>query len=368
MRILLLAPVHDEKSFNKQKGALPFVEGQAQLGWVRALEELRHTVRVIRYTDSVLYPNGPRIQAEALFKTLTPKLKNKYQHVQDKYYFLFPENVAKNIKINSVALKFKPDLILISGGGHSIFPSTIKTLKRILACKVILLSGVNPVHGSPPSEKKMIKERIVDLVAVNDKGFKKNWEALGAKNVIVLPVSSVDPKLHMRVTINAREQKKLGSDVTFVGMLLPERIEILSKLTDFNLKIWGNVPSDVKLPPSLGKSYQGEARGKQMVEIFNASKIVLNIHATEMKQGGNMRTFEILGCGAFELTDKVQPEWFKDGYDLVTYKNTKDLRDKISFYLVNAVKRRKIANQGYKTAHKNHTYKKHFEKLLTYVD
>lgn len=368
MRILLLAPVHDEESFIKQKSSLPFVEGQAQLGWVRALKELGHDVCVIRYTDSVLYPNTLRIKIDAVLKRLAPSFKNKYQHVQDKYYFLYPENVAKNIKINGIAIKFKPELILISGGGYGVFPSTIKTLKKIFSCKVILLSGINPSHGSPPAEKKMVHDKIIDLIAVNDKGFKTNWENLGAQKVVVLPVSSVDPKLHTKIKLDTRGKKKLASDVAFVGMLLPERVSILSHLTNFNLKIWGSVPTGTKLPSSLEKSYQGEARGKQMVRIFNASKIVINIHASEMKQGGNMRTFEILGCGAFELTDRVQTEWFKDGYDLVTYKNVKDLRDKISYYLKNPAKRDMIARQGYKTAHSKHTYKKHFESLLHYVD
>lgn len=77
-----------------------------------------------------------------------------------------------------------------------------------------------------------------------------------------------------------------------------------------------------------------------------------------------MRTFEIPGCGAFQLVDKVDPSWFKIGKEVVVFRDLGDLKKKIRYYLRNERERQAIAQAGYKRAHREHTYEKRFKQLL----
>lgn len=365
MKILLLAPVHAEKEFLQQKGKYPFLKGQGQMGWVQAMEELGQEVIILRYSDSVIIPNAVRVRFETFLRKHFLKLRIKWQHVQDRLYYLSIENVLKNLKIKNLAYATKPDLLILSGGTFCIFPKTIQEIKEKLHIPVLLFSGVNPIYGAPPAEKKMVKKGIIDQVIINDEGFGKKWVRLGAKKVILLPVSAVDSSIYKKVFVTKEEKKAYACDVCFIGSLTPDRQKKLLELTDFNVKIWGNLPGTATLDDRLRPFYQGQAYGEKMVKIYNCAKIVLNIHAAEMKYGGNMRTFEIPATGAFQLIDHVNYEWFVDGKEIVSFKNLVDLKKKIKYYLQHEKERNQIAERGYKKALTAHTYKARFEKLFT---
>ena len=99
--------------------------------------------------------------------------------------------------------------------------------------------------------------------------------------------------------------------------------------------------------------------GKELVDLYNNSKICLNIHVAThagMHTGPNPRTFELLGCKAFEIIDEghIDKTLLKSGTDLVEFKTVDDLVEKIDFYLKNESLRNKIANQGYLTVKENY--------------
>jgi len=374
MRILLIAPVHREKEFLKQKDKSPFLAGQGQQSWYEALRGLGHEVFVFRYSDSIIVPNIIRIYLKYFIVKLFPLFYAKFQRFQDKFYFFSLENLFKNLKIYSLSKKMKPELVIISGGVSCLYPLTIKKIKRYYKSKVLLMSGVNPKTSSTKAERKMVKSGIIDLVVENDRGYAILWKKIGAKKTLVLPISSVDPRIHKKLTLTKNETNKYASDVCFVGSLTRERQEILKQACterirsvqddNYTLKIWGDIPLAEKLEDLLKSSYFGTAYGEKMMKIFNASKIVLNFQPSDMSHGGNMRTFEIAGCGAFQLCDKTDPEWFEDKKNIVLFKNLSDLKDKIKFYLEHKDIREKISKEGFNNAHKNHTYKNHFNLLL----
>lgn len=364
MRILLLAPVHRELEFLRQKGSHPFLIGQGQQSWVEALESLGQEVAVFRYSDSVIIPNAVRIYISAFFLKIFPVWKARFDRYHARFYFLSLDNVLKNRKLFQFAKKIRPEIVIISGGVSSIFPKTINNIKDLYGARVLLFSGINPIVSSTNIDRTMVENKIVDIVLENDRGYAKLWEKLGARKTIVLPISSVDPKLHRKVKISDKEQKEYSCDICFVGSLTLDRQEKLLELTGFDLKVWGDIPSGANLIFGLAPFYQGTAHGEKMVKIFNCAKIVLNFQPKDMTHGGNMRTFEILGCGAFQMVDKIDPAWFSDRKDLVLFKDTDNLKKKIQYYLTHEDKRLKIARSGYQTARKFHTYKTHFAKLL----
>ena len=230
MRILLLAPVHREKEFLKQKGKYPFVKDQGQQGWMEALEELRHRVFIFRYTDSILIPNFIRIYLQDFLEKLIPVWHGRLKRFSENYHFVSFENMIKNQKLFTLAKNVKPNLIIISGGITSIFPETIKKIKSDYHCKALLFSGVNPITSSTKLERTMIREGFIDMVVENDRGYAQDWKKIGAKKVIVLPISSADPKLHKKVQLTPQEQSEYTCDVCFVGSLAIDRQEKLIEL------------------------------------------------------------------------------------------------------------------------------------------
>lgn len=367
MKILLIAPIHREKEYINQKGGYPFLRGQGQQSWVDTFEDLGHQVYVFKYTKSFITPDKIRINISSFFQKATPLFYGRFRRICDNFYFLSPESFFKNSKLLKFALKIKPDLIIISGGAWCVFPSTIAEIKDNLRIKTILFGGINPLVGSPKAERKMVKKGIVDLIVENDEIYAKKWKELGAEKTLVLPISSVDPKLHKKMKLNSKGQREYGADVCFVGTLTRERQEILKQLANFDIKIWGDIPKKIGLMKELKRFYKGEAFGEKMVKIFNASKIVLNFQPKGMGSAGNMRTFEIPGCGAFQLADKVDARWFVPNKEIVIFTDINDLRAKIRYYLDCEQERKNIAEKGFQRAHKQHRYDDRFKVLLSKI-
>lgn len=363
MKVLLVSqiPVVFER-YRRPGEEFPYFQGQA--AWKKALEKLGHQVLVFRYTDSILVPNRVRIFFQGLLVHLFPLWYARALRLRSMFFCFSLENYLRNRKLLSLALKWKPNLVLISAGTTVIFPKTIGLIKEKTKTKMVLVSGTAPLSTATRTERKMIKE--IDCFVTNDRDHARDWLRLGAKKAVCLPMSAVDPTLHRKVKLTPKEKEEYSADVCFVGSLTKERVEILSQLKGFNLKVWGDPHLGIDLS-LLGNQYQGRARGKKMVKIFNATKIVLNFHIPQMQHGGNMRTFEIPGCCAFQLVDRTDPSWFKFDKEVVVFKDLRDLKKKIGYYLENEQERRAIAQAGYWRAHQEHTYEKRFKKLLAGV-
>ena len=103
--------------------------------------------------------------------------------------------------------------------------------------------------------------------------------------------------------------------------------------------------------------------GQEMVRAINAYRIHFNRnHSIDV----NYRTFETLGCRTFLLTNETPGlrELFRIGTDLVTYRDEKDLLDKITHYLRHPEERETIARLGHEHARRHHTYEVRMKMLL----
>jgi hypothetical protein len=153
-------------------------------------------------------------------------------------------------------------------------------------------------------------------------------------------LSGFDPQIHRKI-----EGTKKDIDVLFVGSVTKRRREILDRLNkEF-------------------KIVETKAYGREMVELFNRSKIVLNIHAADYLDT-ETRVFEVLGSGAFLLTERLSAESpFTKGIHLVEVDSQHDLPAAITHYLSHNEERERIANQGYQEAQSGHTYRKRAEQI-----
>jgi len=102
------------------------------------------------------------------------------------------------------------------------------------------------------------------------------------------------------------------------------------------------------------------------VEVIRSSKIALNIHKEYEKNGGNYRLFEIPACETFQLVDEKEKigSYFENGKEIVTFKNEKELKAKVQYYLDHEKLREKIAQAGYDRVKKDHTLTQRMKKLL----
>lgn len=89
---------------------------------------------------------------------------------------------------------------------------------------------------------------------------------------------------------------------------------------------------------------------------FCQSKVVFNI---SIKDDLNMRLFEILSSGSFQLTNylpTLKDIGIEDGVHLVTYKTLDEMVEKAKYYIEHNEERQKIAEAGHKFFLENHSY------------
>jgi len=58
---------------------------------------------------------------------------------------------------------------------------------------------------------------------------------------------------------------------------------------------------------------------------------------------------------------------FEDGKHLTIFKDIKDLREKIKYYLIHPEERERIAQEGYREVIQKHTYLHRIKKMLTVI-
>jgi len=210
---------------------------------------------------------------------------------------------------------------------------------------------------------------------IQKKEFFDRLSNLGIRNFSYLPVAA-SKDIHKKLALTSEEEKKYGSDVSFVGAGYHNRRRFFEGLLDFDFKIWGN---EWDLNSPIGRVIQrsGERVGtKEIVKIFNASKININLHSSVYHDGidpygdfVNPRTFEIAACRGFQLVDyrSELPDLFKIDKEIVCFKDLSDLRQKIIYYLDHPEKRDEIALHASERILKDHTYEIRMKEMLEFI-
>ena len=104
---------------------------------------------------------------------------------------------------------------------------------------------------------------------------------------------------------------------------------------------------------------------QQYINKLNRSKIFIN--SGSVKKRLNMKFTESLSCGTFLLTEEAEDMDYiglKNGEHLVTFKNLKDLKEKIKYYLNHEKKRKLIGRKGMKFVRANHSNIKRVKQMI----
>lgn len=138
---------------------------------------------------------------------------------------------------------------------------------------------------------------------------------------------------------------KKDIDILHIGNILPRRRLWLDKLKEEYTIVAGN------------------AYGRDMTELINRAKIVLNVHAEEYLDT-ETRVFEVLGCGSFLLSEKLSAE--NPFIPNIHYSECRDIADmlnKIGYYLSHETEREQIALAGHIEAIEKHYYRKRAKEI-----
>jgi len=163
---------------------------------------------------------------------------------------------------------------------------------------------------------------------------------------------------------------KKDIDVSFVGTPKNDRIDNMREVLrrGIKAKVYG---AGWERYPEFRKAHAGEIPEEEFIKVINKSKI--NICLSKNYFGGTHileRFFEINACKSFCLTEYT-PGYdllFKEGEDMATFKDKKELAEKIEFYLKNEKARIKIMNNAYRKTLKYFSNERHLEKVLRFAE
>lgn len=204
--------------------------------------------------------------------------------------------------------------------------------------------------------KRILASKPYDMQVICHPRFKQYFHGHGCRKVLVLPWC-IDDSL-IASNIDFVGQKKVY-DIGWIGRsdaeFYNQRREILRLILTKEYKI-----NDVD------RYYSWE----EMFEVFQQSKIVINVSRDDFAEDANMRCFEAMGCGALLLTEfptELEEIGLNDGIHFATYTSNDDLIQKINFYLKNENERCAIAKKGKDEVLHFHTYSTRVASLIDFL-
>lgn len=284
-------------------------------------------------------------------------------------------------KLDFEAIKiFKPDFAIGYDYAHFVDNNAEKIIKELNIPTVHYFAddpNTNFAHsGNLDLVKKL--EDSGNTVFCWDKALLNSFK----KPAHYLPLG-VDPDLYI-----LQEKPEIIHDIAFVGRPLTEtRLNILSKIVknfgeklviySFEKHFLTSIDEMQRLNllnPEQLEIYRNCYRGfleteKDMARVYAGSKINLNITMDQGVSSMNYRVLEVLASGGFLLTDYKEDtaDYFEQEKDLVYYKNSFELIEKIYKYLEDDNSRNKILHNGNKKTLERHTFRQRAEEVLNII-
>jgi spore maturation protein CgeB len=272
-----------------------------------------------------------------------------------------------NGKLISLCKESRPDIAVVAGG-HRITGPTIGKLKKY-DIKSVLWTIDAPINFQP----------ILGAAPFYDHIFCQGTEAIdifdekGVSGAQWLPVAC-DPRIHKRVAMTDGDYQTYGRDIAFVGSYYPNRWEILKALDEYDLGVWGPGWNRVlRVKDSRTHVTDVNLSVSEWLKIYSSAKIVVIVHYQDGEipcYQASPKVFEALACGCFVLVDGQKDvfDLFEDNEHLVKFEDTKDLKDKINYYLAHPDVRKEIAMRGQDYVLNYHTYLHRINKLISTIN
>lgn len=273
--------------------------------------------------------------------------------------------------------KHKPDYFF-NYSGSNLLPETVKNIRNNLGCATICFVADNPCDPLPKRDKYFpMTLQYYDILLLPELIWSKIIRNVAPRAKIIPFYGGYDSDLFYtpdNEEITDNDKTRFGCELSFTGGSYgdsPEgayRAGILGLLTEFELKIWGDSDWKWRFPfyPKLKESYRGNRLSyNDLRKAYAISTINLNIPSPMLFTGFQPRVFEIAACKGFQIVDHTDELFdFFDKDEIVTFKNTDDLRDKIGYYLKNEPERNRIIEKMNKKTLDKFTWEKQINLLV----
>ncbi|HML34143.1 CgeB family protein [Sporomusa sphaeroides] len=314
-------------------------------------------------------------QKENYWKMRAVKLGMK--SIEAKYY------KKMNLQFLKTAEEFKPDICIFING-KDITQDFLAYLKeRQIRTRLFMIDSIQtgvfrPFLKNLPYYDRIFSYEPSDLEFLSDKHPDVNYLFVGYDSSIFYPLQEI------------RQEEY---DICFVGSLYPSRLEILEKIASYahshNKKMIVHTTNRYPqkycwhLPRNFFRRLRFKVKyayldkniidvplyNEELSKIYQQSRICINMHAgknNRLHTGPNPRSFEILGCRAFQLIDAGHMDYtyLENKRHLVEYRDTKELCENIDYYLNHDEERETIATTGYLWAKEKYTMQESVRKLL----
>ncbi len=259
-------------------------------------------------------------------------LLNRQLHERTRAFDFLLSNYWINRNLDRIVGAYDPDAVIFFKGEFI----SAKTLRELSNVRKIYLYYTDTYKFKPLLKEKIHYYNAV-FTAANNTNFYYN---LGAKKVVTVPWSC-DPDLHRKLNVEKRYK------VSFIGTGYPERRAIIRRVG--SVELFGNF--------WFGKRSHGPVFGEEFVRAVNRSLINLNLQAKVSVEADapTMRTFEVAGCGGFQISDYM-PSLKRYLPMVPTFRDVNELKELISYYLDNGDEREKIAEKSIKMCYNSFKY------------
>lgn len=330
-------------------GPHPRLFGPGNFRWLhdtaRALRRLGHRVNIFPYRES--WSMSPRLSQWTRWLPGVPQQITRYQAAQRR---------SRAQRLVRLTKRLRPDLVVWLNG-ESDAAETFAAVKRSTPGRM-----VSWWEDDPECHRAfMAALPEFDHIFVFDRSYIPSLASGGARAVHFLPCGCDETTYHP-YQLSRLDRRRFSCDVAFVGWYYPERGPVLQALTSLDLGVWGGQWNSPQACRALGRRTVirgGGIDGSTAAKIYSACKIGLNVHATQSRLGGlNMRAFELLACGAFQLVDYIEgmEDLLQPDQEVVCYRSPDEARRLAGAYLADPQARQRIASRGRARVLDEHTF------------
>jgi spore maturation protein CgeB len=270
-----------------------------------------------------------------------------------------PERLSE-ARLLRTTQEFLPAVILVLLG-NQLSPKTVAAVRKVTQAPIVCWCQD---QMTTLGRQYLLGSRY-DAVFLKDRYMLDLFSRMIASTKFHYLPEACNPRIHRPMPLSAADRDQYGCDVMLAGTLYYYRQEILERLAEFHLKVWGAQP-DWLVHRLGGRSTGRYVHGADKVRAALAATVCVNtLHYAEV-DGLNCRAFEIAGCGGFQLVTHVPvvTEHFEPDSEVVTFSSAAELVEKVAYYLQNPEKAAAIAARGQIRAHRDHTYEHRLDKLL----
>ena len=256
--------------------------------------------------------------------------------------------------LEPLVTEFRPDVIVCNAGGLSFRPEVAARLRRDIRLLGIALSDPEVYE---PATRHIAPN--FDFFLTNDPGCLPGYREAGV-NAGRLPVGVLDDFFKP-----AAVRPELICDVLFMGEAYACRIEPVRALIEhFDVHVYGEAWEEHGIR-SRGAIYGDDS----LAALRSARSSVVLSRTRSGHEIVKVGVFNFLAAGGFVVTEHL-PElenYFDVGRELITFKSTAEMVERIQYFLTHPDERQEIVEKGRDRVLRDYTWAKVWPRIMRRV-